>query len=123
MSEIAVKPENLPLQMPIRDFEQFYQFYLTEHQHPRSRQLHFLGSTFGLIGLTTAIKKRKVRYALMGIGAGYACAWIGHFVFEHNKPASFKQPLYSFISDFRMYQDIIRGRVSLRGVAFDAKRD
>ena len=105
--------------MPIKDFGKFYQFYLTEHQNPTSRKLHFVGSTFGLLGLATAVKKRKVRYALMGITAGYACAWVGHFVFEKNKPASFKQPLYSFISDFRMYSDILRGRISLKGQAFD----
>ena len=105
--------------MPIKDFNQFYQFYLTEHSNPTSRKLHFAGSTLGLIGLGYAIKKGKVRYLVMGIGAGYACAWVGHFVFERNKPASFKQPLYSFISDFRMYSDVLRGRVSLKGPAFD----
>jgi hypothetical protein len=43
---------------------------------------------------------------------GYGCAWIGHFVFEKNKPASFKRPLYSFIGDWVMYRDMCRGRVS-----------
>ena len=105
--------------MPIKDFDQFYQFYLTEHSNATSRKLHFAGSTFGLIGLGYTIKTGKIRYLVAGIGAGYACAWVGHFVFEHNKPASFKQPLYSFISDFRMYSDVLRGRISLKGPAFD----
>ncbi len=105
--------------MPIKNYEQFYQFYLTEHSNATSRRLHFAGSTLGLIGLGYAIKKGKVRYALMGVGAGYACAWVGHFIFEKNKPASFKQPIYSFISDFRMYSDILRGRISLKGKEFD----
>jgi hypothetical protein len=51
--------------------------------------------------------------------SGYACAWIGHFFFEHNKPASFKQPLYSFISDWRMLSDVVRGRLSLIDRQFD----
>lgn len=105
--------------MPIKNYEQFYQFYLTEHSNATSRRLHFAGSTLGLIGLGYAIKKGKVRYALMGIAAGYACAWTGHFIFEKNKPASFKQPIYSFISDFRMFSDILRGRISLKGKEFD----
>ncbi|WP_410211618.1 Mpo1-like protein [Aquirhabdus sp.] len=107
--------------MPIKDYEQFYKFYLTEHSNSTSRKLHFAGSTFGLIGLGVAVKKGKLRYALMGITAGYACAWVGHFIFERNKPASFKQPLYSFISDFRMYSDVLRGRISLKGPEFDKK--
>jgi hypothetical protein len=48
-------------------------------------------------------------YALL---CGYGCAWIGHFGFEKNKPASFKRPLYSFMGDWVMYRDMWRGRVS-----------
>jgi hypothetical protein len=55
----------------------------------------------------------------MGVLAGYGCAWIGHFVFEKNRPASFKQPVYSFISDWKMFIDILRGRVSLKSKRFD----
>lgn len=54
-----------------------------------------------------------------GLLSGYACAWVGHFFHEHNKPASFKQPFYSFISDWRMLSDIVRGRLSLIDRKFD----
>ena len=54
-----------------------------------------------------------------GIAAGYACAWVGHFFFEKNKPATFKYPVQSFVSDFRMYADILRGNVSLKDPKFD----
>lgn len=57
--------------------------------------------------------KRQPKYFLYGLASGYACAWVGHFVFEKNKPASFKQPLYSFISDWRMLADVARGNLSL----------
>ena len=57
-----------------------------------------------------------------GIAAGYACAWVGHFFFEKNKPASFKFPLKSFVSDFRMYSDVLRGNLSLRDRKFDKAR-
>ncbi|HWS40494.1 MAG TPA: DUF962 domain-containing protein, partial [Arenimonas sp.] len=42
---------------------------------------------------------------------GYGFAWVGHFVFEKNKPATFKHPLYSFVSDWIMYKDILTGKI------------
>lgn len=91
----------------------FYDFYLNEHQNVICRRLHFAGSSFGLLGLATAIKTGKPAPLFKGIVAGYACAWVGHFFFEKNKPATFKYPMQSFASDFRMYGDVLRGNLSL----------
>ena len=44
---------------------------------------------------------------------GYAFAWTGHFFFEHNKPATFKRPLYSFIGDWVMFRDIVVGKLKI----------
>ena len=100
----------------------FYDFYLDEHQNMACRRLHFAGSSFGLIGLAKSVKNRSAKPLLKGIAAGYACAWVGHFFFEKNKPASFKFPLKSFASDFRMYVDVMRGNLSLRDRKFDKVR-
>ena len=100
----------------------FYDFYLDEHQNMACRRLHFAGSSFGLIGLAKSVKKRSEKPLLKGIAAGYACAWVGHFFFEKNKPASFKFPLKSFASDFRMYGDVLRGNLSLKHKKFDKVR-
>ena len=100
----------------------FYDFYLDEHQNMACRRLHFAGSSFGLIGLAKSVKNRSAKPLLKGIAAGYACAWVGHFFFEKNKPASFKSPLKSFASDFRMYADLLRGHLSLRNRKFDKVR-
>ena len=100
----------------------FYDFYLDEHQNMACRRLHFAGSSFGLIGLAKSVKKRSAKPLLKGIAAGYACAWVGHFFFEKNKPASFKFPLKSFVSDFRMYGDVLRGNLSLKDKKFDKVR-
>ena len=100
----------------------FYNFYLDEHQNMACRRLHFAGSSFGLIGLAKSVKNRSAKPLLKGIAAGYACAWVGHFFFEKNKPASFKFPLKSFASDFRMYADVLRGHLSLRNRKFDKVR-
>ncbi|MBJ9958056.1 DUF962 domain-containing protein [Acinetobacter courvalinii] len=105
--------------LPIKNYDEFYRFYLTEHRNIASRRLHAAGSSIGLYFFSKAIRKRQAKYALYGLVSGYACAWVGHFFFEHNKPASFKQPLYSFISDWRMLSDIARGRLSLIDRQFD----
>ena len=102
--------------------QKFYDFYLDEHQNIACRRLHFAGSSFGLIGLAKSVKNRSVKPLLKGIAAGYACAWVGHFFFEKNKPASFKFPLKSFASDFRMYGDVLRGNLSLKDKKFDKVR-
>lgn len=99
--------------------QKFYDFYLDEHQNMACRRLHFAGSSFGLLGLAKSVKTRSPKPLLKGIAAGYACAWVGHFFFEKNKPASFKFPLKSFASDFRMYTDVLRGRLSLKDREFD----
>ncbi len=95
----------------VKSFAEFYPLYLQEHQDRRCRRLHFLGSTLGLACLGLALASGNAWWVLAGLIAGYACAWIGHFGFEKNKPASFKRPLYSFMGDWVMYADIWRGRI------------
>ncbi|WP_201530526.1 MULTISPECIES: DUF962 domain-containing protein [unclassified Psychrobacter] len=110
------------IKMDSSDKPSFYNFYLDEHQNMACRRLHFAGSSFGLIGLAKSVKNRSAKPLIKGIAAGYACAWVGHFFFEKNKPASFKFPLKSFASDFRMYADVLRGNLSLRDRKFDKVR-
>ena len=92
-------------------FADFYPFYLSEHSNRTCRRLHFVGSTLGLICLALAIALRQPWFVLLGLVLGYALAWIGHFGFEHNKPASFKRPLYSFMGDWKMYFQMWTGRI------------
>ena len=105
--------------LPIKNYNEFYRFYLTEHRNINSRRLHAVGSSLGIYFWAKAIRQRKAKYLAYGLLSGYACAWVGHFFHEHNKPASFKQPLYRFISDWRMLSDIVRGRLSLIDRKFD----
>ena len=114
--ELNLQPE---FQLPIKNYNEFYRFYLTEHRNINSRRLHAVGSSLGIYFWAKAIRQRKAKYLAYGLLSGYACAWVGHFFHEHNKPASFKQPLYSFISDWRMLSDIVRGRLSLIDRKFD----
>ena len=114
--ELNPQPE---FQLPIQNYHEFYRFYLTEHRNIISRRLHIFGSSVGIYFFSKAIRQRKPKYFIYGLLSGYACAWVGHFVFEKNKPASFKQPIYSFISDWRMFSDVLRGNLSLKDRSLD----
>jgi hypothetical protein len=92
-------------------FREFYPFYLTEHSNRTCRRLHFVGSTLALVCLASFVVTGNGWWILAGLVAGYGFAWIGHFGFEKNRPASFKQPLYSFMGDWVMYKDIWTGRI------------
>jgi len=92
-------------------FEDFYPFYLSEHENRTCRRLHFLGSSLVIfILLLTLITARWFLLLLLPF-LGYGFAWSGHFFFEKNKPATLKYPLYSFIGDWIMYKDILTGKI------------
>lgn len=92
-------------------FEEFYPFYLSEHSDQTCRRLHFIGTTVGLLLFAAAIITQNYWLFLLGFVQGYAWAWVGHFYFEHNKPATFKYPFYSFIGDWYMYRDMLTGKI------------
>ncbi len=92
-------------------FREFYPFYLSEHVHPTCRRLHFVGTALVIGCLVAAGVTRNAWWLLGALLAGYGFAWIGHFFFEHNRPATFKYPLYSFIGDWVMFKDVLTGRI------------
>lgn len=94
-----------------RSFAEFYPFYLGEHNNRTCRRLHFVGSTLALACFATVVLTGQLQYLLYGLLLGYGFAWLGHFGFEKNKPASFKRPLYSFMGDWAMYRDIWLRRI------------
>jgi len=90
----------------------FYPYYLSQHSMRWNRRLHFIGTSAVLALGVIAIGARSL-WPLLGIPlAGYGFAWIGHYFFERNRPATFSHPIYSLMCDFRMYWDIWRGRLS-----------
>ena len=96
-----------------RSFAEFYPFYLSEHSNRTSRRLHFIGSTGVIACVIAAFVSGNGWWLLAATFCGYGFAWVGHFFFEHNRPATFRHPFYSFIGDWAMYRDILRGKVSL----------
>jgi hypothetical protein len=86
----------------IRTYAEFWPFYLREHSRPATRWLHFVGTSLGLCVAAAAISLRSAALVPLALVCSYGLAWISHFGIEKNRPASFKYPLWSFISDFRM---------------------
>ena len=95
----------------IRSFAEFYPFYLGEHANRTCRRLHFLGSSLALLCLGALLVTGQWVWLMAGLLCGYGFAWVGHFVFEKNRPASFRRPLWSFMGDWRMYFEIWTGRI------------
>ena len=90
-------------------FAEFYPYYLCEHENLICRRLHFIGSSLILLLLAyTLMTGQWVLLWLLPV-LGYGFAWIGHFFFEHNKPATFQYPFYSLLGDWVMYKDMLLG--------------
>ncbi|MEP7042043.1 MAG: DUF962 domain-containing protein [Dokdonella sp.] len=94
-------------------FREFYPFYLSEHRNRTCRRLHFVGSLLVLASVVAAWTAHDARWLWLAPLFGYGFAWLGHYVFEKNRPATFKHPLYSFVGDWVMFADVLRGRVSI----------
>jgi len=95
-------------------FSEFYPYYLAEHSNPTCRLLHFIGSSLVLALIAFAVISGSFILLWLIPVIGYGFAWVGHFFFEHNKPATFKYPLYSLMGDWVMFKDILIGKVSLK---------
>jgi hypothetical protein len=92
-------------------FAEFYPFYLSEHSNRTCRRLHFVGSSLGLACLVIALLTLNAWWVLVGLVVGYGFAWVGHYLFEKNRPATFTYPLWSLMGDWVMWSEILRGRI------------
>jgi|SRR6266567_3352600 len=94
-------------------FREFYPFYLSEHSNRTCRRLHFVGSLLVLVSLMVAVVTGNAWWIAAAPVVGYGCAWLGHFAFEQNRPATFRYPVYSLMGDWMMFRDILRGKIPL----------
>ncbi len=91
------------------NFAAFYPFYLGEHTNRTSRRLHVAGTGLALAALAAGLLRRR-RYALAAPLLGYGFAWLGHYGFEKNRPATFRHPLYSLMGDLRLFFETAMGK-------------
>lgn len=95
----------------IRSYSEFWDFYVTEHSKPMTRYFHFVGTMLGLILLVAFLLYGAYLFIPLCFLVGYGFAWFSHFAIEKNKPASFKYPLWSFISDYKMMYFMLTGKM------------
>lgn len=88
-------------------YGEFFEYYLEQHRHPANRMLHVVGTLGGIAVLIAALALRHPWWGLLALPLAYGFAWVGHFAFEHNRPATFGNPLWSLISDLRMVRRVM----------------
>lgn len=96
-----------------QSFQEFWPFYLGEHSNGLNRWLHFTGTSLVIALFVLALVMGGDWLWLLAILpiCGYGFAWVGHFIIEHNRPATFKHPLWSLIGDFKMWWLMLTGRL------------
>jgi hypothetical protein len=100
-------------QNSLRTFADFYPFYLGEHADRTCRRLHFAGTSIAAALLIVAAVTQRAWFIAAALVQGYAFAWVGHFFFEHNKPATFKYPWFSLMGDWRLWWEMLTGRIRI----------
>ena len=94
----------------LSSYEEFWPYYVSEHRAPITRVLHFAGTTLVILSWAAAVLV-DWRWFLAAPLFGYGFAWVGHFFFEHNRPATFTYPGWSLRGDFRMFRLMLLGRM------------
>lgn len=92
-------------------YAQFWLDYLGEHRRRGNRVLHYCGTGTALMLLLAAAVVGSPGLAVAAVVTGYGCAWLGHALFEHNRPATFRHPLWSLACDFRLCALVVSGRL------------
>jgi hypothetical protein len=102
-----------PMPPRFSSFREFYPYYLGEHTSRRCRRLHFIGSWLVIAWIIVAIATRNSWWLIAVPLCGYGFAWFGHYVYEKNRPATFRHPLYSLLGDWVMFGQALMGKVSV----------
>ena len=93
-----------------KSFDEFWPHYLREHSRPETRALHIAGTTIAAGSLAAWLATGRSKYLGLAL-LGYGPAWLGHYLYEHNNPATFKNPLWSLRADLLMYKKWLDGEL------------
>jgi hypothetical protein len=99
------------METQFKTFKEFYPYYLQEHRNSTCKIFHFIGTSLVILTVIAAIVLQSGRLALAVPFVGYGFAWIGHFFFEKNRPATFIYPGKSLLADFVLFKDLLTGRI------------
>lgn len=94
-----------------RNFAEFWPHYVVAHSQALTRLFHFTGTLIGRALLVTAIVLRRPWLVFAALVLPYALAWFSHFFVEHNRPATFGHPLWSWLADQKMVAFILAGKM------------
>jgi hypothetical protein len=108
---IMLRSAPMPTEREFRSFQEFWPFYVQEHANATNRRLHWIGTAIVIAFAITAAARGEWLWLLLMPLAGYSFAWIGHFVVQKNRPATFKHPLWSLFGDFKMFGYMCIGRM------------
>jgi hypothetical protein len=112
VSSIDVSSSQTGASVPaFASFREFYPYYLAQHSTAGCRRLHVFGTLLALALAAMSLATGHVSWLLAAPVAGYAPAWLGHWLFQHNVPATFRHPLYSLRGDFAMLAEVLTGRM------------
>lgn len=101
-------PENV---RSFSNFSEFYPYYLSEHANRTCRRLHFVGTTLALAFILHTLSTLNFWWLLAALLSGYGFAWVGHYFYEKNRPATFTYPRWSFMGDWVMWKEILTGKI------------
>lgn len=99
----------------LRSFAEFWPYYVAEHRRAGTRALHAAGTVTSTAVAIALVATGRWRWLPLGLTIGYAAAWAGHFFIEHNRPATFRHPLWSFVADYKMVALMLTGRMRGEG--------
>lgn len=96
----------------IENYAEFWDFYVAEHSQPTTRYLHFIGTLLATVVLIWIVQSGNWLFLPTVLLIGYGFAWYSHFYVEKNKPATFKYPFWSYISDYKMVFYMLIGKMN-----------
>ena len=91
--------------------DRFYPYYLTQHRHVGNRRFHVAGDIAAVVLITVGVVQKEWLLLPLAPIVAYGLAWMGHYFIEHNRPAAFHNPFFSFLGNMYMLRDMCLGRL------------